>query len=726
MNKFLKFSLLLVIGLPLLAVLGIALFIQFQDANRFKPTIEQQAIEQAGINLSIDGSLTWSLYPLGIDINDMQISDQHGQAFASIKRILAQVDLFSLLKGSPSVHTLLLDSAKISLFEDAQGKANWLNILPTQETAALEKDTSETKAKDSNQDSKNQKTSELSFLLSQLSISNLNIAYTSELKNQSIKLSPASIKVSNIAPNKDVPFDIDFTFEDTIEKLTLNSNIIGLIEFSPDFSKITVKELKSNFEANGAFSQFEVINASLDSKFTVNTSKEEIVVEELFLILEELKLDSQLSLTNYLESPHLQGQVQVNKFNPKILAERFGIALPTLSSPEALNAFSLSSKLEFKDQALYFQQINTQVDKSSWQGDLTFNSSNQAFALSLVGDSVNIDNYLPAEEENNNTQASANDEAPTNNQTNSELLPLETLRQLDLDISLKQQSLIANKVLIENLNVELAAKNGIVSVTNLSAKSHEGILNTSAKIDARSNKPTWQADTKISNLNLGTLIQALEIQNAEDSASLSGTLNFSAALTSRGNTLSEVQSNALAQSEFEVLDGEVQGINFKALSCKGLALINKDSIDTNNWPKATPFDLLKGSASLKDEILTNNFELTSSGLAMSAEGPINLSATSLDIKTGLRVIGDSNEHACRVNEKFKDIPVPVRCKGKFDTPPAELCKLDSKRLLDATKQVAAKEAKRKLDKELDRALNKHLGDKDEIKDAAKNLLKKLF
>ncbi|WP_231882859.1 AsmA family protein, partial [Oleiphilus sp. HI0132] len=104
MNKFLKFSLLLVIGLPLLAVLGIALFIQFQDANRFKPTIEQQAIEQAGINLSIDGSLTWSLYPLGIDINDMQISDQHGQAFASIKRILAQVDLFSLLKGSPSVH----------------------------------------------------------------------------------------------------------------------------------------------------------------------------------------------------------------------------------------------------------------------------------------------------------------------------------------------------------------------------------------------------------------------------------------------------------------------------------------------------------------------------------------------------------------------------------------------------------------------------------------------
>ncbi|WP_197470260.1 hypothetical protein, partial [Oleiphilus sp. HI0117] len=252
--------------------------------------------------------------------------------------------------------------------------------------------TSETKAKDSNQDSKNQKTSELSFLLSQLSISNLNIAYTSELKNQSIKLSPASIQVSNIAPNKDVPFDVDFTFEDTIEKLTLNSNIIGLIEFSPDFSKITVKELKSNFEANGAFSQFEVINASLDSKFTVNTSKEEIVVEELFLILEELKLDSQLSLTNYLESPHLQGQVQVNKFNPKILAERFGIALPTLSSPEALNAFSLSSKLEFKDQALYFQQINTQVDKSSWQGDLTFNSSNQAFALSLVGDSVNIDN----------------------------------------------------------------------------------------------------------------------------------------------------------------------------------------------------------------------------------------------------------------------------------------------------------------------------------------------
>ena len=111
---------------------------------------------------------------------------------------------------------------------------------------------------------------------------------------------------------------------------------------------------------------------------------------------------------------------------------------------------------------------------------------------------------------------------------------------------------------------------------------------------------------------------------------------------------------------------------------------------------------------------------------MDAEGPIKLATNALDIRMGLRVIGDMGERACRVNEKFKHIPIPVRCKGKFDTPPAKLCKLDSQRLREASKQVAVKEGKRKLEKELDRTLKKHLGDKDELKDAAKSLLKKLF
>ena len=77
----------------------------------------------------------------------------------------------------------------------------------------------------------------------------------------------------------------------------------------------------------------------------------------------------------------------------------------------------------------------------------------------------------------------------------------------------------------------------------------------------------------------------------------------------------------------------------------------------------------------------------------------------------------------RFNKKVKKLGIPIKCQGAFDTPPAELCKLDTSRLGDMAKKLAVEEGKRKINKEIDRALKKRLGDK---KEPIKSLLNKFL
>ena len=730
MNRILKISLISVITLPLLALAVLVIFIQFQDANIYKKSIEEQAKKRVGLNLSIDGSLAWSIFPLGIDINEIKIDDQDGKAFASVEQILAQVDLFSLLKASPSIHTLRLDSAKLNLVEDKQGQANWQNILPQKTTPPHQTNEAETEAGNEQIETATQdKTakSELSFLLSKLELSNLVLNYQSHANNQKLELSPLNLSISDIAPEKDFPVALSFTLEDSIQHILLETKLTGLMNFSADFTQINLKELNSTIEASGAFSQSRKLQASIDSQLSVNTATQHISIPKLAILFEQLKIKSRVTIENYSTDLQVVGDFQLENLKPKELAKKFGVQLPELSSPDSLENIALKSALELKQKRLRLSNLEILMDSSNWHGNVNFNTLNQALQLDLAGDTLNIDHYLPIEKGNKNTEQNVKETvARPTKESASQILPLEQLRHLDFDIHFKQKNLIIKKALIENIDIQTTAKNGIIELKNLSANSYNGMLTSSAKLNTQNDRPSWKAESNISGLNLSALIQALEIQKPEETTTISGNLNFKTTLSAEGNTASELMKSAINHASFDIDNGALHGINLKALNCQGLAIINRESINTSDWGQTTPFDIIKGQANLAKETMQTRFDIVSSGLRVDAEGPINLGEQSLDFRLAMNVTGDVENQACRVNEKFKNIPIPVRCKGKFDTPPKELCKLDSVRLREAAKKAAVQEGKRKLEKELNRSLEKHLGEKADIKDAAKGLLKKLF
>ena len=218
MPKAIKIILASLIALPVLLLTCIGIFFAVYDANEFKPDIETQAKEAAGINLSIKGELAWSLMPLGININQLEVLDQDMQLFASIKQLLAQVELESIFKGKPKVETILVDGLNLNLVQKSETQSNWNNILPESSTNTpdIEKKDQPAEASTAEIDGSQSK---LDFLVKNLEIKNTELKFRSAPANQDISLSNINLTLADIALDKNFPINFSFDFKDSINEL---------------------------------------------------------------------------------------------------------------------------------------------------------------------------------------------------------------------------------------------------------------------------------------------------------------------------------------------------------------------------------------------------------------------------------------------------------------------------------------------------------------------------
>ncbi len=119
------------IGLAGLVVLaGIAagvLAVRF-DPNAYKPRIEAAVQNATGRELSLDGPIRLSLFPLGITLRDIALSNPPGFAdkqMATVRQITLRLDLGPLLHRRLVVRQLDIDRPEIALERNASGVPNW-------------------------------------------------------------------------------------------------------------------------------------------------------------------------------------------------------------------------------------------------------------------------------------------------------------------------------------------------------------------------------------------------------------------------------------------------------------------------------------------------------------------------------------------------------------------------------------------------------------------------
>ena len=191
MNKPLKYGLLGLGTLVVVAVAGAAVFAMTFDPNRYKGEIERLAKEKTGRTLAVKGDIKLAFWPsLGADVAGVTFTEKgSNQEFVSFDGAHASVKLLPLLSGQYIVDAVSLSGLKARVVKGKDGRFNFSDLLETSGKAPAAEKKAEPKA------------TPVVFDVGSISIERSSIAYLDLAAGQEYALEDVKLKTGRIAQN---------------------------------------------------------------------------------------------------------------------------------------------------------------------------------------------------------------------------------------------------------------------------------------------------------------------------------------------------------------------------------------------------------------------------------------------------------------------------------------------------------------------------------------------
>lgn len=655
-------SLAVILVLIIAAVMALVFLV---DANRFKPRIEALAKDQ-GVALQIKGDLGWDFWPsLGVAVNDVHVAPlaEPQQAIAELKQASLLLKLAPLFSGNFQVDHIAVDGLNLHLTRNQAGKGNWESFSKPADTAVSSP--SPTAAAESS----------LTLDIQNISLTNASLAYSDEQSGTRLNLRDINLAMDGVNTRTE-PFAVDLGFV--------------LEQVQPAAEKL-------------------VISGALNTRLALDKSLNNLGLTDGQLRLDlagkegaSLALSYSLMVTDLQNNTAYQGQLTLKETNLRLLLGVFGIELQT-AKKDALGKLGLSATLDGDLKKVKLENLQLMLDDIALNGTAGItNIETGAIRVSLNGDTLNLDDYLPPPTE---TQA-----APTVNATPAAdtPLPLDALRTLNVNIKLALKKLIVNNIVLENVETKLLAKNGMLE-HNLSALAYSGKLTTKGQLDARGQQGQLQFDAGVEGLELAPLLSALAM---DSKFGLQGAIQARALGSSQGNSTQALFKALRANANFSGAQVRVSPINLEQQFCKLVNLVNQADDPEQAWNEYTELSELSGTVKWRDQIITiDTFKAGVEKLQLGSSGKINLATDEYDIFLPFKLLKDkadtvtaeqvavtTSAKGCSVGSYYwleRGLEL-LRCKGSFaDINPLHDCRPDKDLLVELTKDYAVYKLKEK-------------------------------
>ena len=637
-----------------LAVVGALAWISTFNPNDYKVLAVEQA-EKAGWKLTINGDLSMSLWPqLAIDLPPIELAALN--ANQSIAAQDAQVSLAMaplLFERRAEASTLILESPVIRWDLDA--------ALP---------------GSGGQSDSGSQSSGgALAFAIGGL-----------ELTNADIQL---------------------FNGQTLAHDLQIPEMTLGAI--SPE------AWVPASF--NGQYTAPGLPAIPLQMQAEIRTSADFGLIDVRALQLSALDLNVSGELSLVPNPLSVMGQLNIDAFDAKALAERFGTIIAT-QNPDALRKVGLNLILG-EGGPVYASAITLDLDDTRFTGEAGLRSlSPLQFNVILAGDRLNLDDYLaPAVDD------SADSVAGTDGTTDA-VSPLAGLAGIDGDLRLELAQLEASGLTAERIEIAAEIRDRRIHLTQLAADLYDGQLLGQAVLNGRSAVPSMSADLSLTSLQIQGLLSDLA-----DFSDLSGMTGLQATLTAEGLDAQSIMASLNGTASGEILNGGYKGIAIDSLICDGIATLTGGQSKLASGD--TAFDAVRFNTDIVNGVA--DFDTLKAGLvnlAVDGSGQIDLPGERINLVLDAGLTGDQQITGCAVPSFVQNAKLPLKCQGGFADDPAGLCGFDSSRadalISDQLKAVA----KAKEDELKSKTKAKIESKKDEfeakLKEKAAEKLKSLF
>jgi AsmA protein len=681
-------------GLLLLLVAAAIILPLVVDPNDFKDEISQAVESKTGRVLTIEGDIGLSVFPwLGLEIGPTSLSNAPGFSaapFAGMDEVQVRIKLLPLLRKELEMDTVVLKGLQVSLETDAQGKTNWEDLAGAGAPA-------EPVPTDDKQPSAGEMTL-AGLAIGGVEITDAGVIWDDQQAAARYEISGLNLLTGAIAPGQAVPVELELLVDSAQPRLSGPLAFAGTIALSDGSQTVTLTEASLETDLAGDALPGGQLKSELGFNTSLNLEAQTLAVSDLVLKVLGLQLEGQLSGASVLGDATFDGEIRIGEFNPREVIQALGQPVPEVSDPEALSRAEAALQLAATKDSVSLSNIQLKLDDSTIKGGLKVaNFTKPAIRFGLHLDQIDVDRYLPPQSEQPpvppTTAAAAG----------AQMIPVETLRALDVDGELTIDQLKAAQLRSSDIRMKLVAREGVVRVHPASASMYQGKYQGDIKLDVRGKQPKISMNETLAGVQVGPLLKDLTGKD-----SLTGKTEAKATLVTSGQTPDDFKKTLNGKIAFAFTDGAVKGFNLAAMIRKAQAQISGQPAPAETGPNQTDFSEITGTASVINGIVQNRDLMAKSPLLrVEGTGDVDLPQESLDYLVTAKVVGSLEGQSGKGMTDLKGVPIPVQLSGTFTEPKYKI------RLDKALKESAEKKVQKKLGKELEK---RGLGDQvDQLK-----------
>jgi len=700
MGKLIRLVLFAIIGLFALVLVASVAIPFLVDANDFKDDIARLVQEKTGRTLELEGNLKLSIFPwLGLELGAAKLSNAPGFAnepFAAIDKAQIRVKLLPLLKKRVEMDTLLLDGLVLNLEKNAKAQTNWADLAG--ETA----------------ESKPQEPAEAGtpgaglagFAIGGLQINDARVVWDDRSTDIRYVFSPFSLKTGAVTPGKPVAVDLQVHAVGTKPAIKGDTSFAGDLAVSQDFKQVTIKGADLSVDLSGEGLPVAQIKGELKSDISLDLDAQTFGAENLALSMLGVTLEGRLSGEKILgDARTVSGDFKLKPFSPRKLLVDMNGSAPATSDAAVLNRADAQWALRLAGNSVELSDLIAHLDDTSIEGKLGVSDlQKKAIHFDLAVDQIDADRYLPPPTQSQAaTPAQAAAAAPA-------ALPLDALRALNLDGSLKIRDLKAYQLRSQNVEITVTAADGKVRVHPAKAQLYDGAYDGDVGLEVQGDRLRVTTDESLSKVHIGDLLKDMTGKDT-----VTGTLNAAAKLSGVGATADGIKNSLSGNMALAFADGAVKGVNVVRIVRQAQAVLKGKPYTEKSGAEQTDFSTLTATASVDNGVVRNDdLDAKSPLLRIQGKGMVDLGKQSIDYLLTTTVVGSLEGQGGKELAELSGIPIPIEVSGTFSAPSykprldealQQVAGAKVKEEVEKKKEEVTQKAQEKLQKKLDKALD---------------------
>lgn len=324
------------------------------------------------------------------------------------------------------------------------------------------------------------------------------------------------------------------------------------------------------------------------------------------------------------------------------------------------------------------------------------------FNFDLKIDQLNVDRYLPPKPSASAGQATpTGGEAPIAKGKADDAIDLSALNALNFRGRVAIGQLQAQGLKVSALDARIAAANGRLDISPMTARLYGGSLDGALGVNARGN--VFTVRQKLAGIDIRALMK-----DAIDKEPLEGRGSLSLDVNTRGANVDALKRALAGQAALELRDGAVRGVNVGKMlrDAKAVLKSGQAGSTTASAAEKTDFSELTASFRIAGGVARNDdLAMKSPLLRLGGAGDIDIGNSRIDYLAKVSVVDTAQGQEGKDLAELRGITIPIRLRGPFDKlsyslEVGDLLKDAAKAKVEEKKQELKQKANEKLQEKL--------------------------